>query len=88
MEETLSVSEFKAKCLDLFDRLSKNRLRKVTVTRHGKPVAVVTAPASPETEARAVHGSMAGMVTIPPGFDLTAPVIDEEFGAGHGLLHR
>lgn len=88
MEETLSVSEFKAKCLDLFDRLSKNRLRKVTVTRHGKPVAVVTAPMSAEAEARAVHGSMAGMVSIPPGLDLTAPVIGEEFDAVRGILHR
>jgi hypothetical protein len=88
MDETLSVSEFKAKCLDLFDKLSKNRLRKVTVTRHGKPVAIVTAPISPEAEARSVHGSMAGMVTIPPGFDLTAPVIEDEFDAAHGSLHR
>lgn len=88
MEETLSVSEFKAKCLDLFDRLSKNRLRKVTVTRHGTPVAIVTAPIGAEAEARAVHGSMAGMVTVPPGFDLTAPVIDEEFSAARGVLHE
>ncbi len=88
MEETLSVSEFKAKCLDLFDRLSKNRLHKVTVTRHGKPVAVVTAPMAREAEARAVHGSMAGMVVLPAGFDLTASAIDEEFDAARGILHR
>ena len=45
-ELTINVTEFKAKCLDLFDRLNDGRLSKVTVTRRGKPVAVATPAAS------------------------------------------
>ena len=87
-EETLTVTEFKARCLELFDRLNGRRLSKVTVTRRGKPVAVVTPVSTLETEARAVHGSMAGMVTVAPDVDLTKPVLDEEFDAAAGSLHR
>jgi antitoxin (DNA-binding transcriptional repressor) of toxin-antitoxin stability system len=88
MHETLSVSEFKARCLELFERLSKRRLDKITVTRRGKPVAVVTSPQTPESEAKAVAGSMAGMVIMPPGFDLTAPILDEPLDAARGKLHQ
>jgi hypothetical protein len=30
---------------------------------------------------------MRGSVILPDGLDLTAPVLDEELSAGHGLLH-
>jgi antitoxin (DNA-binding transcriptional repressor) of toxin-antitoxin stability system len=87
-EEVLTVTEFKARCLEFFDRLSSHRLQKVTVTRRGKPVAVVSPPATQEADLRALHGSMAGSVIIPPGFDLTAPVFDGELDAEKGILHR
>ena len=87
-EEVLSVTEFKARCLELFDRLNARRLQKVTVTRRGRPVAVVTPVSTGETEARAVHGSMAGMVSVPAGMDLTKPVFDGDFDAAGGVLHR
>jgi prevent-host-death family protein len=87
-EETLTVTQFKARCLELFDRLNARRLDKVTVTRRGKPVAVVTPVSSAEVEARAVHGSMAGMVSVAPGVDLTLPAFDDEFDASAGILHR
>lgn len=86
MEETLSVSEFKAKCLDLFKRLSDHSLAKVTVTRRGKPVAVVTAPVSVKSDSRALHGFMAGSVHIPEGMDLTAPIFEGEWEAEVGRL--
>jgi ribosomal protein L12E/L44/L45/RPP1/RPP2 len=85
-EARLSVSEFKAKCLELFDRLDGKQLDRIVVTRRGSPVAVVTSPASAEAEARAVHGSMAGMAMIAPGVDLTAPIFDEELDAAHGRV--
>jgi antitoxin (DNA-binding transcriptional repressor) of toxin-antitoxin stability system len=87
-EETLTVTQFKARCLELFDRLNSRRLDKVTVTRRGRPVALVTPVSTAEAEARAVHGSMAGMVSLAPGVDLTRPVFDEEFDAAGVILHR
>ncbi|MFM5893158.1 MAG: type II toxin-antitoxin system Phd/YefM family antitoxin [Novosphingobium sp.] len=87
LEETLSVTEFKAKCLQLFDRLEAKRLGKITVTRRGKPVAVVSGPLAAEDEARAVFGSMAGLTIIPDDVDLTAPVFDGEIVAEAGVLH-
>ena len=88
IEETLSVTEFKAKCLQLFDRLEAKRLGKITITRRGKPVAVVSGPQAAEDEARAVVGSMAGLTIIPDGVDLTAPIFEGEIAAEKGVLHQ
>ena len=88
LEEILTVTEFKARCLELFDRLNRRQLSKVTVTRRGRPVAVVSPVSTAETEARAVHGSMAGMALLSPGVDLTRPVLDERLDADDGILHR
>ena len=87
-EETLSVTDFKARCLDLMKRLAGGELARVTVTRRGKVVAVVTPPLTKEEAIRAVHGSMRDQTQIPDGLDLTAPVLDEPFDAEHGILHR
>ena len=87
-ELTVTATEFKAKCLDILKRLGEHRLRRVTVTRRGKVVAVITPPQIDEATARAVIGSMAGSVQIPEGFDLTAPVLDWETDAERGILHR
>jgi antitoxin (DNA-binding transcriptional repressor) of toxin-antitoxin stability system len=86
--ETLSVTEFKAKCLDLFNRLSNGRLTRVEVTRRGRTVAIVNSPPSRSEEARALHGSMAGMTRAAPDYDPAAPVLDEPFDADLGVLHR
>lgn len=87
MEETISVTNFKARCLDILKRLGQRKLEKVTVTRHGTVVAVITPPSAGES-IRTFHGSMAGSVIIPPGLDLTAPVIEEDLDAERGILHR
>ncbi len=70
---TISATEFKAKCLDIFTQLADRRLSGVTVTRRGKPVAEVERPKS---AVGSLYGSMAGSVYIAPGVDITAPVID------------
>jgi antitoxin (DNA-binding transcriptional repressor) of toxin-antitoxin stability system len=88
MEETISVTDFKAKCLDILKRLGRRQLERVTVTRHGEVVAVITPPPSAAESIRAFHGSMKDRTIIPPGFDLTAPVLDEELDAERGILHR
>lgn len=89
MEETISVSDFKATCLDLFKRLDRRELKRVVVTRHGRTVAILTPPQAAEEEARAVHGSMAGMIIFPEDdYDLVAPIFDGVMDADQGILHR
>lgn len=88
MEETLAISDFKANCLQLIKRLASHELAKITVTRHGKPVAVVTSPPSREEELRAVAGSMKGMAVPLGDFDLTEPIFDGEMDADLGILHN
>lgn len=85
--QTLSVTDFKARCLELFDRLTKGTLDCIEVTRRGKVVAIVKPPAAQEKEAQAVHGCMKGMALIAPGVDLTAPVLEEVLEAAEGLPH-
>jgi prevent-host-death family protein len=83
--QTISASEFKAKCLNILDRLDNHELDRVIITKRGRTVAVLT---SPETIVQDLYGSMRGSVIIPEGFDLTEPVFDEPFDAAEGILHR
>lgn len=83
---TLSATEFKAKCLAVFDQLESRKLDKVIVTRHGKPVAELTPP---QVALSPLHGAHRGSVKVPEGVDLTAPTFaDGEFDAERGILHR
>lgn len=82
---TLSVTDFKARCLELFDRLKSGSLDRIEVTKRGKTVAIVTPPAMDEELARAVHGSMAAMTLVSEDVDLVAPALDEELEAAQGL---
>ena len=86
--QTISASEFKAKCLDILDRLGNHELERVEVTKRGKIVAVLTPPQATEESIRSLHGFMQGSVNMPQGFDLTEPVLDEPFDAELGLLHQ
>jgi prevent-host-death family protein len=86
--QTISATEFKAKCLDILDRLGANEIDRLVITKRGKPVAVLTPPESKEESIRNIHGFMRGSVIIPEGFDLTAPILDEPFDADQGILHR
>jgi prevent-host-death family protein len=86
---TMSATEFKAKCLDILDRLASHEIEKLVVTKRGKPVAVLTPP--PEKKPfhiSMIYGSQRGTVHIPEGLDLTQPVFDEVFDADLGILHR
>lgn len=84
----ISASEFKAKCLELLDRLAGRKITRVVVTKHGRPVAVLSPPELPEEEAQSLFGFMRGRVTAPPGFDFTAPVLDETLNAAEGRVHE
>lgn len=58
---TISVGEFKAKCLKILDAVQTTR-SPVTITKRGKPVAVLTP--YPEETPTPLFGRMKGRVEI------------------------
>lgn len=71
--EEVAISEFKAKCLAMLERVRKTR-KPIRVTRFGKPVAEI-GPPSPAGERGNWLGSMAGTAEI--AGDIISPVIEE-----------
>jgi prevent-host-death family protein len=72
---TVAAAEFKARCLELMDRVRETRAEYV-VTKHGTPVAKLVpydAPARP----RKIFGSMRGTVRFHEG--AFEPLPDEWF---------
>ena len=65
------ISEFKAKCLGLIDKVQKTR-EPLRITRHGRPVAEVV-PAGPDRK-RKFLGDMIGTAKIVG--DIVSPIID------------
>ncbi|MDR2856902.1 MAG: type II toxin-antitoxin system Phd/YefM family antitoxin [Novosphingobium sp.] len=86
--ETYGAADFKTRCLAILDRLARHDLDRVTITKRGRAVAVLTPPPGTADAVEALHGFMRGSVTVPAGIDLTAPVLDEELTAVRGKLHR
>lgn len=84
--QTISASEFKAKCVGILDRLDKHELDQVIITKRGRTVGVLTAP--PAATVQDLYGCMRGSVIIAEGYDLTQPVLGEPFDAEEGILHR
>jgi len=72
--EEVAISEFKAKCLALLERVRQTK-KPLRITRFGKPVAEVVPP-SPDTEQNNWIGSMKDSMQILG--DIVAPVVDEE----------
>jgi antitoxin (DNA-binding transcriptional repressor) of toxin-antitoxin stability system len=79
----INVTEFKAKCLSVFKELEARRYDKVVVTRRGKAIAQLTPAVN---EVPDLYGALKGRVIIPPGVDLTAPVLEDvpEAESGEG----
>ena len=71
--EEVAISEFKAKCLALLERVRRTK-EPLRITRFGKPVAEVVPP-SPEAGHREWVGSMKDTMQILG--DIVAPVVDE-----------
>jgi antitoxin (DNA-binding transcriptional repressor) of toxin-antitoxin stability system len=86
-EQTITASEFKAKCLNLLDQLANRKLTRLCVTKRGRLVAVVTPPDEPG-DPTGLHGFMRGSVVAPSGFDFTAPALDEHLSADQGRIHE
>jgi prevent-host-death family protein len=72
--EEVAISEFKAKCLALLERVRKTK-QPIRVTRFGKPVADVVPP-SPVAEPGDWLGTMAGTIEIVG--DIVSPVMEED----------
>lgn len=86
--ETISASQFKARCLDIMDRLADGRLDKLVVTKRGKPVATIMPPEKRQTAVDSLYGCMEGLASVPGDIDLTAPLDIELSDAERGILHR
>lgn len=71
--EEVAISEFKAKCLALLERVRQTK-KPLRITRFGKPVAEVV-PAAPDAAGGAWIGAMKDTMQILG--DIVAPVIDE-----------
>jgi prevent-host-death family protein len=59
--QEIAISEFKAKCLALLERVEKTK-QPIRITRHGKPVAEVV-PAAPTVDRATLMGSMRNSTT-------------------------
>jgi prevent-host-death family protein len=85
-EISMSASEFKAKCLGVFDKLAGRKLKRVTITKRGKPVAVLTPPPVGRDSAETIFGFMRGRVIAPKGYDFTKPAYGKRWDAEKGKL--
>lgn len=70
--KSVDIADFVASWPQIVEDLEKGLTSGVNVTRNGDVVALVRPPR------RSLHGSMRGSVRIPEGFDLTAPVMEDE----------
>ncbi len=77
---TISATQFKATCLDLLDQLAAHKITRLTVTKRGKPVAVLTPPDAVAVAEKdpfdELYGSGKGLIMWPEGFDFTASPFD------------
>jgi prevent-host-death family protein len=76
--ETFSVSEFKARCLALIERVRRTG-ETVLITKKGKPVAQVLPAPPPEPGAGTAFGCMAG--TASECADIVEPLGAEDWEA-------
>ena len=82
---TITATEFKAKCLAIFDQLEGRRISRVIVTRRGKPVAELTPP---NDKPPSLWGAHRGSVVVAPGVDLTEPAFEGLWDAQRGILYN
>lgn len=73
--ETMSISEFKAKCLAALERVRRTR-KPILITKRGKPVAQIDPP--PLDEATSWSGIMKGSIEILG--DIVEPLPREDWG--------
>ena len=74
MEETITISKFKATCLRLLDQVKKTG-KTILVTRKGEPIALITPP-PPHPKPETWLGCMKDKIKI--NGDIVSPVLDEK----------
>ncbi len=82
-EVVITATEFKAKCLELLDRVKSGAVKTVRITKRGKEVGLLIAPQSAEEkpwDPRSMFGAMKGSLTLDPSIDLTKPIYEQVFG--------
>ncbi len=72
----ITATEFKAKCLDLLDRVARHDIGPLSITKHGRVVAQLIAPPTEVSAIGHLHGFMRGSALVPDTVDLTSPVLD------------
>jgi prevent-host-death family protein len=87
-EETIGAAEFKARCLEILDQVATRAVARVTITKRGRPVAMLVPLHDEQDAVRHVHGFLRGSVVLSKGVDLTAPTLEEPFDAASDRLHR
>ena len=88
LKQIVSASEFKAKCLDLLDQISRGEIDELEVTKRGRVMARLLPPQPTPGATASLHGFMRGTVEFPPDLDLTQPICEDEWDAESGILHR
>jgi prevent-host-death family protein len=69
--ETIAVSAFKPRSLELIERVASGRVTRLVLTRRGRPVAALVPVREEPVE---LWGALRGLMEPVPGVDLTAPV--------------
>jgi len=83
-EQTMGATEFKAKCLDVMDRLARGEWKRVIVTKRGRPVMIAEAPPAPVAETAeerfaAIYGCMKDWPSpVPLDHDWEKPLYSDE----------
>ena len=86
MKHVINATEFKAKCLDYLERISRGDLQELEVTKRGNVVARLLPPRKRPSSFAQWQDDMKGRVHIPEGFDLTKPAYDDSSEAERGIL--
>ena len=78
--ETIAVSAFKPRSLELIESVASGRIARLVLTKRGHPVAVLVPARVPAVE---LHGSLRDLMEPVDEVDLTAPT-GEAWAAEHG----
>ncbi len=73
--QTITATDFKARCLGILDRLSRHELNRVVITKRGLPFGVLTPHHDEVASVEGSDGCMKGSVTIAEGVDMPLPFL-------------
>lgn len=77
-EISITATEFKARCLALMDDVGSGKVKRLIVSKHGKPIVQVDRIGMESAKPVPFIGFMKGLVAINPAFDVAGPSWDVE----------